>query len=252
MRFVSSVCLIGVLGWATVVQAASIQIKVDLDTNRTSSPNPDTPAAAGSPPYHTQSDFISWDVTNIGTSSTVNTIDGVGFQLFGMSAARNVRGRSVGSGGAYDKLTRDFVFNEGADNRGIGLRISGLDVGTYSMRSWHYDSTASVLASQNLMLVDVRNQGSSTILDTPVQDFLFSGSPVFFKFEVTAPGQVKELIFREDGAVPPPPDPIPASYYRARLNGFVLTSVPEPSSVCLAGLALSAFAISGVRRSRKK
>src|SRR5688572_11876043 len=102
-------------------RAAPINLSVDLDTNRTSG------TVTGSPPFNTQSGFTSWDVTNVGTAGTMITLDGTTFELFGLAAANQSRGRAIGSGDAFDNLTRDFVFNEGASGRAVGLRVTGLD-----------------------------------------------------------------------------------------------------------------------------
>jgi hypothetical protein len=201
--------------------AAPINISVDLDTNRTSG------TAAGSPPFNTQTGFTSWDVTNVGTSGTTIAIDGITFELFGLNAANQSRGRTTGSGDAFDNITRDLVFNEGAQGRGVGLRLTGLDVGTYEMQSWHFDSA--VMNVENFIQIEARDQGTSS--GTPLVDMRpFGPTPATFQFSVTAMGQVKEIVFREDDVATATD---PTDNNRARLNGFTIRTIPEPGSLAL-------------------
>jgi hypothetical protein len=187
--------------------ALAVDIAVDLDSTRLS--GTDTTG-----PIVTQTGFTSWDLTNVGTDGTTTTIDGVTFEIFGLNAANQSRIRLTGTppvpnggGGALNDLLADFVFNEGAEGRAIGLRINGLPVGTHSVQSWHFD--AGVGTPENTQ-VEIRNQGEA---QDPSQTLLtgvpWSQSPIEFLVDVRQPGEVKEIIFRESSAG-----------NRARLSGF--------------------------------
>lgn len=211
---------------------AAVNIAVDIDSTRLSGSN-----TSGT--FTTQTGFTSWDLTNVGTSGSTLTLDGVTFEIFGLAAANQSRVRtSGGGGGACDALLADFVYNEGASGRGIGLRITGLSVGTYAMQSWHYDSG---IGGDNFIQVEVRNQGDAT-WPTVISQRPFGLDPASFTFEVTQAGQVKEIVFREADA---PTETDPTDSNRARLNGFTLT--PEPVSLAL---VLLAAGVSSIRRRR--
>lgn len=233
-------CFVGMLGWATVAQSAPIHIKVDLDSNRTSSTN------AGVPPLNTQGGYTSWDVTNLGTAagSNVTVIDGITLELFGFSSANQSRGRAEEPQTPWRSLTRDFIFNEGASGRAVALRLTGLDLGKYRLHSWHWDSV--VTTSENFIQVEVRGAGVggvTTILDDMQP---FSRSPLDNMFTKTAEGVV-ELIFREDDAATAT-DPVDGN--RARLNGFIIRSVPEPCAIALSAIACIGLFGYGLRKRR--
>lgn len=214
----------------TLAVAAPVDVAIDLDSTRLN-------ASDTSGDLVTQDGFVSWNVTDVQTSGTTFVEQGVTFELFGLAGANQSRIRPAGDGSSNDPLLRDFVYNEGATNRAIGLRMTGLDVGLYDVQSWHFDSTGSVTSTDNFIQISVREQGGSgTIL---VDDRPFSPDPAAYVIEVTEPGQVLELIFREDDE-PTLDDPIDQN--RARLNGFTLVTVPEPAgAAALAGLGLLAL-----------
>lgn len=220
---------------AARAHAAPISVAIDIDTTRTSST-----ATGGT--ITTQPGFTSWDLTNVATSGTTIVEQGTTFEIFGLAGANQSRIRAAGDGTSNDALMADFVFNEGASGRAIGLRITGLDVGLYAMQSWHFDSDGGVRSNENWIQVEVRNQGGPAT--TVVDKFPFGSQAASFQFEVTAVGQVKEIIFREDDA---PGDVDPTDQNRARLNGFTLVTIPEPASL---GLMLAA-ALAGVAARRK-
>jgi hypothetical protein len=218
-------------GFAGTAMAAPFYVAVDLDSSRLS--GTDTSAT-----FATQPGFTSWDVTTlVASGGNTLTLSGATFELFGFSAANQSRIRPTGGGGGtYDALLSDFVYNEGASGRAIGLRITGLDVGSYTMQSWHYDSTSSVTTTENFMRIEARTMGDAASTVTLVTKQPFGTEPVSFSFDVTAAGQVKEIIFREDDG---PTATDPTDQNRARLNGFTL--VPEPSSLSLLLLAVGTF-----------
>ena len=191
--------------------AFAIDIKVDIDSMRTS-------GAATAGPIATQSGFTSWDLTNLGTSGSTIRVEGVTFEVFGLNAANQSRVRLTdgvpnGGGGEQNDLLADFVFNESADGRAIGLRITGLPVGEYDMQSWHHDFGVTAAEATQ---VEIRNQGEPS--EVVVSGVPWSDLPIEFMFDVTTPGQVREVIFRESSAG-----------NRARLNAFTLFSeVPPP------------------------
>lgn len=204
--------------------AGMIDISIDIDSTRKSGSD-----ITGT--LTTQPGFISWDVTNVGTSGTTIVQQGVTFELFGLAAVNQSRWRATGDGGPNNGLTTDFVFNDGAD-RAVGLRITGLDEGFYDMQSWHFDSGVSVTGANEFNQVEVRNQGDAfNASQIVVDNFQFSGAPTAFVVPVTAPGQIKEIIFREDSTT-----------NRARLNAFhIANSVPEPAALSLVTLLAFVF-----------
>jgi hypothetical protein len=110
------------------------------------------------------------------------------------------------------------------------------------MKTWHYDGLGIIVGNQdfspNFVQIEVRNQGESS--PPPIIDkFPFGFAPAEFQFGVTAIGQVKEIIVREDGLGLP----------RSRLNAFTLISIPEPTGSTLAAIALANFMT--FRRSRR-
>src|SRR5262245_21127516 len=141
------------------VSATPINIAVDLDSLNVLN-------GTGSPPasLETQPGFTSWDVTTLPVSGATKTIDGITFDLFGFTAGNQSRYRN-----AFDPrdvpgdfFLRDFVYadqNSITADPFIGLRISGLDLGTYEMQSWHYDGLFIALRDRNFVQIEVRNQG---------------------------------------------------------------------------------------------
>jgi hypothetical protein len=207
-----------------------INVAVDIDSTRKS--GSDTTGV-----ITTQAGFTSWDLTNVlagGGAAQQLTLQGATFDIFGLAAANQSRIRPNGGGGPEDALLIDFVFNEGAANRAIGLRISGLDPGTYSMQSWHYDSDGTVTGTENFTKVEVRDMGGSATTLLTKQPFGLS--PLTFQFDVSAAGVVKEIIFREDDAATATD---PTDQNRARLNGFTLVTVPEPGLCVLLPLVVA-------------
>jgi hypothetical protein len=198
--------------------ASPVNIAVDIDSVFVLPGTGPTPAAV-----ETQPGFTSWDLTGVGVLGATKTVDGVTFTLFGFSSSFQSRYRNsqLPTDVPGDFLLRDFVFNETQDDCFIGLRISGLDVGAFAMQSWHYDGLHNVLdaGNSNFIQIEVRNQ-SEPSPPAVVDHFAFSMMPATFQFSVDAPGQVKEIIFREDSLK-----------NATRLNGFKLISVPEPSTI---------------------
>lgn len=225
--------------FAIVPAAAGISapnnIAVDIDSRD---------ALFGFPPaaVETKPGFTSWDVTGISASGAAKVVDGISLQLFGLSqVSSGSRYRTQTSGDVPgDVLQRDFVFSEGIPGAYIGLRVGGLEPGTYAMHTWHYDGFYFVLLDENFVEIEVRNQGESG--GTKVADGLALGfTPAAFQFEITAPGQVKEIIIREDGP-----------FRRSRLNGFTIASVPEPSTALLAVISMVGLRIRRYRDSTSK
>lgn len=235
-KAVWSICAVGAC-LAGHSFAGPVNIAVDIDSTLVRPGTGPTP-----PAVQTQPGFTSWDCTSIGVPGATKSINGVTFTLFGFSTSFQSRYRN-----AYlltdipgDFLLRDFVFNESEENCFIGLRISGLDVGTYAMQSWHYDGLSHVLeeGNTNFIQIEVRNQGEPS--PPPVVDnFVFRMAPATFQFSIDAPGQVKEIIFREDSA-----------HNATRLNGFTLVTIPEPTTACLTSIALGCVAQITRRRRR--
>jgi hypothetical protein len=216
--------------------AGPVNIAVDIDSTVVIPSNGSAP-----PAVETQPGFTSWDLTNIGTTAT-KSVGGVTFTVFGFLLPGQSRYRNalLPSDIPGDFLLRDLVYNETFDNCFIGLRIAGLDVGTYAMQSWHYDGLHNVLdaGNTNFIQIEVRNQGEPS--PPPIVDhFAFQMAPATFQFTVDAPGQVKEIIFRED-----------SSKDATRLNGFTLVTVPEPTTAWLTVIALGCIAQLPRRRSR--
>lgn len=212
------------------VFAAAINVAVDIDSARLS--GSDTSGTIAS-----QSGFTPWDMTTfVRTPAPSLTLNNVKFELFGFSADNQSRVRSAGGGGGPDDaLLADFVYNEGASGRAVAIRITGLDVGTYAMQSWHYDSG---ITGENFIQIEARNEGDLSSTTILVDQRPFGQEPASFTFEVTAVGQVKEIVFREDDVATATD---PNDNNRARLNGFTLT--PEPASSTLLILGTAAFAI---------
>jgi hypothetical protein len=205
-------------------------IAIDIDSTRLSGTD-----VSGT--LTTQPGFTSWDLTTFtqpaapAVGPTI-TEQGITFEIFGTSANNSRIRTAGGGGGSENNILTDFVFNEGASGRAVGLRITNLPIGRYGMQSWHFDS--GIAASENFIQVEVRDQGGpATLL---VDKFPFGTSPAYFAFDVTSVGQVREIIFREDDVANPAGDNVDQN--RARLNGFTLASIPEPSTLALAGVAL--------------
>jgi hypothetical protein len=201
-------CLV-VCGLLTLLSrpALAVDVKVDVDSTRLS--GTDTTG-----PLSTQAGYTSWDLTNVATAGTTTTVDGVTLEIFGLNAANQSRVRHTagvpnGGGGAFNDLMADFVFNEGANGRAIGLRVSGLPVGTHAIESWHFDTG---VGTPEATQVEIRNQGDGS---NPLHALLTAPwsteTPIRFLLDVRQPGQVKEIIFREASAG-----------NRARLNGFTI------------------------------
>lgn len=208
--------------------AGPVNIAVDLDSTYALPSNGPSPLAV-----QTQPGFTSWDITYIDFAGATKSIDGVTFTIFGLPGLMHSRYRNASTSADVpgDLLLRDFVFNEAEENCYIGLRITGLDVGTYAMNSWHYDGFSFVLqaGNTNFIQIETRNQGQPS--PPPVVDnFAFQMAPASFQFSVDAPGQVKEIIFREDSLK-----------NATRLNGFTLTTIPEPTTAWLTTLSLATF-----------
>lgn len=188
---------------------SAIDIKVDIDSMRTN-------ATTAATPFVTQPGFTSWDLTNVGNTvgSNVMTIDGITFEIFGFPTSatdpavgiNQSRIRTTGGGGPYNDLLADFVYNEGAGNRAVGLRMTDLPVGLYHMYSWHYDGINATDATR----VEVRDQGvgGSAINLT---SSLWSQHPIPVVIEVVNTMPPKEMIYREFSTA-----------NRARLNGFTI------------------------------
>jgi hypothetical protein len=223
LRLLAAGAVLAALG--QTAWAAPIDIAIDIDSTKVSGTDL-------SGPIVTQSGFTSWDLSNFASGGAGSTIveDGITFQIFGTGNSAT-RVRPAGAGGEFEAITTDFLFNEGNGGQAVGLRISGLDVGLYGLQSWHFDSTGSVLNNPNAVQIELRNQGDPS--GAPIVDnFLFGASPATFQMSVTEVGQVKEIIFRED-----------SEFNRARLNGFTIRTIPEPTSLGIALLAAAAISL---------
>jgi hypothetical protein len=204
---------------AAASPAPALDIKLDIDSRRIGSS--DTSGV-----ITTQSGFTSWDLTNIPTGGTSTTVDSITFEIFGLVGGNQsrTRGTGGGGGGTLNNALTDFVFSEGAQGRFVGLRISNLPVGVYALQSWHYDSLPVVISRENFTQVDVQTQNVAGSAVTYADMAPFSTTALQYLLHVSSPGEVKEVIFREDDA-PTVTDPLDEN--RSRLNAFTLRSLSE-------------------------
>ena len=205
-----------------------INISVDFD----SSVDVSDVIYKGTP--QTKPGFLSWNATwafhkDFSSMSQFLT-DGVEFQLQALEPKPGglqrlyfgSRYRPNYYGGPPDDLVRDFAFAEGPEGVFLYLTAAGLPVGTYRMTTWHYDPFFGSDTSSITMQIEVGDkQGDMVAAATTVvaDQVPLGASPQTFKFQVDSPNSIKEFVFRSDN-----------SWNRARLNGFTLFRVPEPST----------------------
>ena len=227
LRILSAALLL--LGLAQVAPAVVIMVDVDSTYN--------TPATAPPNPIVTLPGFTSYDAGSGAGGATAErsiVVDGVTITFFGGIDGSRQRNDDVGGGGGpYDALLRDFVFNDG-NGAAVALRLAGLPLGTYNVTSWHWDSLA---GTPGMTQVEVRNQGvaNTQILANEVP---FSPDPIRYQITVDEPGEVLELVFRDDDAS--------TTSGRSRLNGFIIETVPEPTTAGV--MAVGALALCLRRR----
>jgi hypothetical protein len=238
---------------AAVGLAAPVNIAVDIDSRDPGS------GPAPSLPLTTQPGFRSWEIASV-LSGQQLIEQGATFQLvgwsspFGFSGAGGSRTREPaspgtgGGGGPHNDLLTDFAWVDveafliapplRGNPRTVGLLlvVSGLDPGRYRMTSWHYDSL--VTASANEIRIEVASPGGPREVVAP--SFPLGTAPASYLFDVTEPGQSKEIYFL---ATLGGNSSDPFFLARSRLNGFTLVSVPEPASLTILAIALSALAI---------
>lgn len=208
--------------------AAPVNIAVDIDSTETLS--------SILPAVDTQPGFTSWDCTQSAGPST--TIQGVTFTLLGLNINQSrYRDGSFPGEVPGDSLLRDFVFSDNGALP-IRLRITGLDPGTYTMQTWHYDGFPDVLAATNNRMNAIVSDASNSVNIVGFVNRPLGVSPATFQFTVTVPGDTIDAVFSATNG----------SSGRTRLNGFTLATVPEPSILLL---ALSAWSVLGVRRMRR-
>ena len=219
-----------VLSFCLAPAASAVVIMLDVDSTYNN-------VAGTTNPIVTQPGFTSYDAgSGAGGATAERTIDvdGVSITFFGGIDGSRQRNDDVGGGGggAYDALLRDFVFNDGS-GAAVALRLANLPLGVYDVQSWHYDGLA---GTPGMTQVEVRNQGvaNTVILADAVP---FSTEPIRYQIVVDEPGEVLELVFRDD-------DPV---NNRSRFNGITIQTVPEPTG---AGMLLGALAL-GLRRRRR-
>jgi hypothetical protein len=142
-------------------QALSAPINIAVDFDSTVLSNVDFSA-----PIETQPGFTSWDCTSIVESQDLSkVVDGITFTAFGTrvngSGFRTSRYRTSGFPGDVpgDFLLRDFIFSDSFPEAIVGLRIAGLDVGRYSMKTWHYDGLGNILEAQKTVRIFASNMG---------------------------------------------------------------------------------------------
>lgn len=212
LRILSAVLLS--LAMAPAVSAAVIMLDIDSTQGGTS--------------LITQEGFSSYDATQTTNGEGSIDVDGVTVTFFGgLGGSRNRA--TGGGGGTYDALLRDFLFKDGA-GAGVGVRLTGLPLGTYDVQSFHFDSGAGITGT---IQAEVRNPGgASTIVADAVP---FSTEPVSYQITVDDEGEVIELIFREDDDL-----------NRSRLNGLIIQPVPEP------GAAVMTLAVAGLVMRRRR
>jgi len=214
---------IGIVCGAGSKTAHAVNIKVDIDSTRTSG----TVAAGG--PLFTQAGFTSWNLTDLPIAGASTVVDGITLTLTGGTSGNNAGFAGVnqsrarysgtapnqtgnGGGGPQNNILSDFVYNEGAAGREIVLNMTGLPVGNYLMYSWHNDQTLAAGDATTVIVADAGG-GSAQTVATGVA---FGATPISYFFEVTNAGVGKQVTFRAAG-----------SGNRSRLNGFSIETPIE-------------------------
>lgn len=209
-----SVLLIGTLAALSISsysQAAPIY-KIDIDSTN------------GGSPISTEAGWTSLNVgAGAGNGSSV-TVSGVTFEVF---SADDSRVRSAGT----NDLTKDFVFDDGAD-QAVGLKIFGLADGMWEASVYSWDTFAI-----DPQIVGITEFGAAA---ESIYTSGFAGSaitPFKFTFDSSTLMDGFGIFTRENNGAD-----------RARFNALELSYVPVPATVALFALGLAGIGFA----SRKK
>ena len=215
-----------------VQSASAVVIMVDVDSTHNETGQPANPII-------TQPGFTSYDAGSGAGGVTAErsmVVDGVTIDFFGgIDGSRHRDETDVpsggGGGGEYDALLRDFVFNDG-NGAAVAIRLTGLPLGTYDVTSWHWDSLP---GTPGVTQVEVRNPGGAASRIILADEVPFSQDPIRYQITVDQEGEVLELVFRDDDAI--------TTSGRSRLNGFIIETVPEPTSAAVMGMGALALCL---------
>ncbi|MDR1191933.1 MAG: PEP-CTERM sorting domain-containing protein [Verrucomicrobiales bacterium] len=185
-----------------------------------------------------------------------------GYALNSTTASFNSTGtiRSITAGnlfGDVNQAANDFILigNDGNQNAVLGLRISGLDAGTYelymigshastantSMNFWATTANADEIdIASDSFLTDPRTIASPTIPNTKMDANTYAEDTNYAKLTVTlAEDDVLTILSRGAG-----------SDKRGFFNSLQIVTIPEPSTCVLLGLGLLTLAL--LRRKPRK
>ena len=213
----------GLLSLGVARSASAVTIMLDVDSTYNN-------VAGTTNPIVTMPGFASYDAGSGAGGATAERsidVDGVTITFFGGIDGSRQRNDDVGGGGGgtYDALLRDFVFNDG-NGAAVALRLTNLPLGTYNVTSWHWDSLPGTPGNTQ---VEVRNPGGAASRIILADEVPFSQDPIRYQITVDLEGEVLELVFRDDDAS--------TTAGRSRLNGFVIETVPEPTSAAVIGMS---------------
>lgn len=173
----------------------------------------------------TETGWTSLDATS-GNSSSV-TLDGISFKPFSADGSQI---RTSGGVASPNKLTGDFVFDDGA-GQAVGLLFGGagdIPAGDWQVKIWIWDENISIGDS----IVGYRRNDSETIVSTSV-----SADPVnpAIVFTFTSDGtSAYDVFVRENN-----------SANVARLNAVELAAPDGPTDILLSGTSIATSAAPG-------
>lgn len=158
----------------------------------------------------------------LGNQNKSVTIDDVDFLLFGFvkEPATNMND---------DLLLTDFAVNSASNSSAqpaIGLRISGLEAGTYNVKSWHFDPAV----DGSTLKIQIRDEGAGNPLTNLVTGVSF-GSDEASQYEIVIEEDKNyDLLFRADN-----------DGLEARFNGIEITLKQEILNINLADSNVNNF-----------
>jgi hypothetical protein len=232
---------------ATSSNAAPLMVDIN---ERTSVANP----PGGSGPSPTQSGWTGMTLTGAtGIATDFGTVDVSFVPIVGTSLVLDDRDRGQVGGGLHPltDLLREVMFITGnpaiQGNGTLDIVVSGLDAGAYAFTGYFHDNAVNHIAIDVELSVDGGGSYASVVDDALASTGTSPATigSATFAFNASGIDPVHFRIIGQGGTINFP------TSETAILNGFEIHLVPEPMSLMLVGMGMTAFAVAVRRRGRR-